>query len=287
MTIVPVYRLRATPTDPHPRYRFSRDAHPNPNPMPGRPDPDPESVWSIDRVAFYAWSDPAHADRINRRLVPIYEFYRVDANGRVSYRYSAGGDTLDGWVAREHVAFWMQPAGTGRAGAPVYLYSRRTSEGLSYVLSINPGFSDPWENESVLAVAAATLPVVVSVRPDEDHRRFHWSYAPSTINLSYATTIAFVQAPLSAWRFLDLEVPGGREDFDPPIVTDGHILLNARYANPGQDFRFRLTIEPFAGPNRVTSDANVPHLNASEDRSSVTDRAVNDPEMVNQTPDRL
>lgn len=288
MTIVPVYRLRGTLTDSGPRYRFSRDAQPNPNPTPGRPNPDPDTRWTVDRVAFYAWSDRTRADAINHRLVPIYEFYRLDESERVSYRYSEGAEPPHGWVSREYVAFWMLPAGTEGAGTRVYIHSQDAPEGSTYALSVSRELGVSWTNESVLAMAAGTVPVVVSVRSDiEDHGRYHWSYAPSTINLTYATTIEFVQAPLSAWRFVDLEVPGGREDFDRPIIRDRRVRLNARYANTGRDFRYRLTIELSAGRDRITSDANTPGLAASEDRSSVTDRVVSDPEVVNQTPDRL
>lgn len=287
MTIVPVYRLRGPVTDSGSRYRFSRDAQPNPNPTPGQPNPDPGADWTVDRVAFYAFSDRTRAGRINHRLVPIYEFYRLDESG-VSYRYSVGAEPPDDWISREGVAFWMHPARTDGAGAPVHIYSQNTSEGSSYALSVNPGIEGSWTNESVLAVAAGTVPVVVSVRSDiGDPGRYHWSYTPSTINLMYATTIEFVQAPRSAWRFVDLEVHGGREDFDRPIIRDRRVRLNARYANTARDFRYRLTIELSAGRDRITSDASTPGLAAAEDRGSITDRAVSDPEVVNQTPDRL
>lgn len=288
MSIVPVYRLRASLADSAPRYRFSRDAQPSPSPTPGRANPDPDSRWTVDRVSFYAWGDQTHADTTDPRLVPIYEFYRVDAGGRVSYRYAAGPEPPRGWISREHVAFWMHPAATDGAGAPVHIHSQDAPEGSSYALSISPELGVSWTNESVLALAAGTVPVVVSVRPDgNDRGRYHWSYTPTTLNLMYATTIEFVQAPHSAWRFVNLEVPGGREDFDRPIITDDRVLMNARYTHHPRDFRYRLTIEPFAGRGRVTSDADVPGLAASEEHGSFSDRVANDPEVVNQTPDRL
>lgn len=355
MSIVPVYRLHAMPRDPYPRYRFARDAHPNPNPTPGKPNPDPESRWAVDRVAFYAWSDPEQGDVRNDALVPIYESYQVDGKGLVRYRYAADPVPPDGWVGRPYAAFWLYPGTADGAGAPVYLYSQRASDGVNYALAVAPELPD-WTNESILGAAADTVPVVVSVREDaeepsfyregaevptqqrrraresgdylaasdkpgeyrehtgqsgshreaarqpgepregvdqpgeyreginrpEDEREsigqrsdergrvqelgdYHWSYTPSTINLSYPCTLQFGQAAKSAWRFTNFEILGGREDFDSPTVTDRLVLVEARYVNPGRDFKYRLTIDVFEGPDRLPGD----------------------PEVVNQTPERL
>lgn len=335
MSVVPVYRLRAAPADPYPRYRFSRDAHPNRNPAPGRPDPDPETRWAVDRAAFYAWSDPIHDHALNDRLIAVCEFYQLDQSGLVRYLYATDPTPPRGWVSRQYVAFWMYPGEADRDGGLVYLYSQPISDGVNYALSLARTLPD-WTNESVLGAAAETLPVVVSVRQDvEEHRkyekklskhreepvtyqgdlithqgdpithqgvpgafhseldtyqkesdtdheepgtqekrlatheqepgRYHWTYTPSTINLSYPSTLQFMQAPRSDWRFRDLEIVNGKEDFDPPIVTDRLVLVKARYANPGRDFKYRLTIDVFDGPDCV----------------------VGDPEVVNQTPDRV
>lgn len=265
MPIVPVYRLRATSSEPYPRYRFSRDAHPDPNPQPGQPNPDPKTRWCVDRVAFYAWTDPLESEQLNDKLLPVYEFYRVDSNGLVRYLYSAQATPPEGWTGRQYAAFWGYPPQTGTANPPVYFYSQRIAEGANYALSVNPRLSTPWKQEGILALAATTIPVEVSVRQDAAERRYHWSYTPSTVNLSYRATIQFVQAPLSDWRFTSFEVLKGGDDFDPPAVTDRMVLLNARYLHPGADFKYRITIDVFNGP----------------------DRLVGDPEMANQTPDVL
>lgn len=355
MSIVPVYRLHATPREPYPRYRFARDAHPNPNPTPGNPNPDPESRWTVDRVAFFAWSDPEQEAVRNDALAPVYEFYRVDEQGLVRYRYAADPVPPRGWVGRRYVAFWLYPGTADGAGAPVYLYSQAASDSGNYALAVAPELPD-WTNESILGAAADTVPVVVSVRegaeepgsyrgsadqagkhrartreagdywvgsdkpgeyrehtgqsgsqregvdqpgdyregvdqpgeyregikrPDDERERigqpgderervqelgdYHWTYTPSTINLSYPCTLQFVQAANSAWRFTNFEILEGREDFDRPTVTDRLVLVKARYVTPGRDFKYRLTIDVFEGPDRLPGD----------------------PEVVNQTPERL
>jgi hypothetical protein len=293
MPIVPVYRLHATPSEPYRRYRFARDAHPNPNPVAGRPNPD-RSRWAVDRVAFYAWSDPVGDDGIHRGLAPVHEFFRVDDEGLVWYRYSMDAAPPSGWESHDYVAFWLHPPSSENAGAPIYQYRQELPKAFNHALSVAPelGESPDWSRDSMLGAAASTLPVVVSARLDrEDPSRLLWSYRPTTINLAYPTTLQFIRAPASPWRFTRLEIQGGRGDFEEPVVMDDQILVRASYAHPGQDFRYDLTIDVHGGPrttsNRTGTAPESDPGTAPSTQRSVLGRMVSDPEIVNQTPDRI
>lgn len=289
MPIVPVHRLRATPSEPFERYRFARDAHPNPNPVAGRPNPD-DSRWSVDRVAFYAWSDPVGDDGIHRGLAPVHEFFRVDDEGRVWYRYSTDPGPPNGWESRDYVAFWIHPPTAQNTGAPIFHYLQKLPKGVNHALSVSPELPEgpEWSRESMLGMAAATLPVVVSARHDpEDRSRVLWSYRPTTINLAYPITLQFIRAPASPWRFTALEVRDGRDDFEDPIVTDDQILVRANYRNPGKDFRYDLTIDVRGGSEPISNRPPTATETAPTTRRSLLGPMISDPEVVNQTPDRI
>lgn len=288
MSIVPVFRLRANPGK-YQRYRFSRDGHPNPNPTPGERNPDPDSLWSVDRVAFYAWSDPIHDERegtINGRLVPVYEFYRIGKDGLVSYRYSTEDEPPPGWISRDYVSFWMYPAETDNAGAPVYVHSQDTPVGTNYALAVVREH-EGWVNEGVRGTAAAEIPVIVSVRRDDENDQFLWSYAPSTINVVYPATLRFMQAPQSRWRFTRIEFVDGDEDFGTPIVTDARVFVSATFANPGTDNKVRITIDYFEGPRRVVSSGSAAAEGAAEDRRSAGASAISDPDVARPRQEKL
>jgi len=253
MPIVPVYRLTATPA-PYPRHRFSRDGLPDPNPTPGKPNPDEKSTWCIDRVPIYAWSDPVDGAA---GLIPVYEAFAVGADGLVRYAYTTDTTPPEGYTLRPYAVFWAYPEGSA-AGVPVHLLVQQTEVGLVNTRSTVEQPPRPWPSKGVLFRAEATVPVEVSVRRDpKDSRRYHFSYTPSTINLAYASTLRFVQAPRSEWKFLAVEILNGGENFEKPVVTDAVVQVRARYAEPGRDFKYRVTVQVFNGPDRLVGDPEV------------------------------
>jgi hypothetical protein len=267
MPIVPVYRLRASSSEKsRSRYRFSRDPHPDPNPFPGRRNPDPSTSWSIDRVAFYAWSDPLVDGRVDPELQPVYEFFRLDQSNRVQYQYSADPSPPDGWHARDYVSFWAYPSAHLDADHAVYTAAAESANGgTAKALSLNGyGLANAKRQLAPAFYASATIPIVVSVRENpRSPDRFEWTFEPSTVHLSHPATLQFTRAPHSSWKFTGFEVVDGGEDFGSPDVTDEMVLVDAHYRTQDRDFKYHITIAVGDGSRTITGD----------------------PEIVNQTPD--
>lgn len=265
MAIVPIYRLRATPRGEPRRYRFSREPTPDPNPHPGQQDEDAETKWIVEGVAFYAWSDQLENGVTRQELRPVYEFHRC-SGGRHQYYYSLDPEAPRGWKKRPYVAFWAHPEDV-EVGAPaVYRFSQDGGKRKNYALSVDRDV-EGWTREDRPAFyASERVPVHVSVRPNwKNPRKYDWTFEPSTVNLAYGSMLEFVPAPYSDFEFTDFEVVAGGKDFDAPQVRPDGVLLKARYASRGTDYKYNVTVRIGSTQQEISGD----------------------PEIVNQTPTQL
>lgn len=268
MSIVPIYRLRATHrADDERRYRFSREPTPDPNPHPGKQDEDAETRWTCEGVAFYAWSDQRENDRRREELQPVYEFHRC-SGGRHQYYYSLHEQPPrgDGWKRRPYVAFWAHGDDVEGGAPAVYRFEQEGGKRENYALATDEEI-EGWQREDGPAFyASERVPVSVSVRSNgRNHRQADWTFDPSTVNLAYGSILEFVPAPHSDFVFTGFEVQKGKGDFDAPTVEDERVQVKALCSSRGKDYKYVVRVR----------------------RDGETEEIEGDPEIVNQAPTKL
>lgn len=270
MAIVPIYRLRATGNgNPRERrYRFSREPMPDPNPHPGEPDEDHDTQWTVEGVAFYAWSDQVVDGEHSSDLKPVYEYHRCSGR-RHHYFYSLESDAPRGWSRRPYVAFWAH-AEDVEVGAPaVYCYEQEGVRRRNFALSVEREV-EGWRRGSAPAFyASERVPVQVSVRREAPQRgrraQYDWTFDPSTVNLAYGSILELVPAPNTDFVFTNFEVVQGGDDFDEPEVQRDRIQVRARCSTRGKDYKYNVMVRMNGHRHEI----------------------LGDPEIVNQTPPRL
>ena len=265
MSIVPIYRLRATPEDEPRRYRFSREPTPDPNPHPGQRDEDTATRWIVEGVAFYAWSDQLEGGKIREELRPVYEFHRCKG-GRHQYYYSLESEAPKGWQRRPYVSFWAHEEDVEIGAPAVYRFRQEGTRQDNFALATDEEI-EGWKREDRPAFfASERVPVHVSVRPHwRNPAEFDWTFEPSTVNLAYGSMLEFLPAAGSDFTFTGFEVVEGEKDFEPPEVKGDRVWLKARCYTRGRDYKYNLTV-------RV---------------GSTSQEISGDPEIVNQTPVKL
>lgn len=265
MSIVPIYRLRATDEKEQHRYRFSREPTPDPNPHPGEPDEDPDTRWIVDAVAFYAWSDQYADGKIRPELRPVYEFHRCEKS-RHKYYYSLDVEAPPSWKRRPYVAFWAHAEDVEEGAPAVYRYRQDGVKPDNYALSVDDEVEGWRREDRPVFYASERVPVRVSVRPHwKDPKDYDWTFEPSTVNLAYGSILEFVPAPNSDFAFTNFEVVGGEKDFEKPVITPERVSLEARCFNRGKDYKYNVTVRIGSTQQEVSGD----------------------PEIVNQTPTKL
>lgn len=270
MAIVPIYRLRAAGNGDtrERRYRFSREPTPDPNPHPGEPDEDHDTVWIVEGVAFYAWSDQVVDGEHSSDLKPVYEFHRCSGR-RHHYYYSLERDAPRGWVRRPYVAFWAH-AEDVEVGAPaVYRYEQDRVRRRNFALSVEREV-EGWTRLGAPAFyASERVPVRVSVRrdPAQPGRRqqYDWTFDPSTVNLAYGSILELVPASNCEFAFTGFEVVQGGDDFERPIIRRDRIQVRAKCSTRGKDYKYNVRVRMNGQRHEI----------------------LGDPEIVNQTPPRL
>src|SRR5690606_5857441 len=227
------------------RYRFSREPTPDPNPHPGEPDEDHDTVWIVEGVAFYAWSDQVVDGEHSSDLKPVYEFHRCSGR-RHHYYYSLERDAPRGWVRRPYVAFWAH-AEDVEVGAPaVYRYEQDRVRRRNFALSVEREV-EGWTRLGAPAFyASERVPVRVSVRrdPAQPGRRqqYDWTFDPSTVNLAYGSILELVPASNCEFAFTGFEVVQGGDDFERPIIRRDRIQVRAKCSTRGKDYKYNVRV---------------------------------------------
>ena len=258
MSIVPIYRLRATGEEKDPkRYRFSREPTPDPNPHPGKDDEDYDTLWLVEAVAFYAWSDQFEDGRLRAELRPVYEFHRCEER-RHHYYYSLNPDAPKGWHKRPYVAFWAHEEDVEDGAPPIYRFRQEIPGIDNFVLSASKEV-EGWKREEGQAFfASERIPVHVSVRPNWRNRReYDWTFMPSTVNLAYGSILEFVPAADSDFVFTGFEVVDGGKDFEPPDVRKDRVQLRALYTDRGRDYKYNVRVRVGSTSEEISGDPEI------------------------------